>query len=145
MHFGILNETGRFFTKIFREQVNLMSHNSYNNIKKYAAFIFMVFAVLSGSSDRIGSESYAGVGTKAFIDILASSRILIPDTRVSIGQIRVRLNERDNDGFREFVSLNSEEPDFSHIQLYVFPLVIIVIYYLNNIIQKNNIWKNAVF
>ncbi len=121
-----------------------MSHNSYNNIKKYAAFIFMVFTVLSGSSDRIDNDTFIKVGKKAFVDILASNRLLIQDARVSMNQPGIRSSVQDNEDFREFLYTNVQNFSLNHIQVYILPLTIII-YYFNNVIQKNNIWKNAVF
>jgi hypothetical protein len=121
-----------------------MSHNNYNNIKKYAAFIFMVFAVLSGSSDRIDDSTFIKAGKKAFVDILASNRLLIQDAKFSLNQQRIRSSIQDNNDFREFLYTNVEKISLNHIQANIF-LLIVTIYYFNNIIQKNNIWKNAVF
>ena len=120
-----------------------MSRSSYN-IKKYAAFIFMMFTVLSGSSDRIDSDSFIKVGKKVFIDILTTNKLFIQEARVSISHSRIRSSVQYNEGFREFLDANVEDSSLNHIQVYIFPLTILV-YYLNNIILKNNIWKNAVF
>lgn len=121
-----------------------MSQNSYNNIKKYAAFLFMVFTVLSGSSDNYDSDNFVKVGRKAFIDILASNRFFIQDAKASVSESRIRSSIRNNEGFREFLYTNVESISLNYIQVYMFPLAIII-YYLNNMIQKNGIWKNAVF
>ncbi|HYF84363.1 MAG TPA: hypothetical protein VEB00_15190 [Clostridia bacterium] len=121
-----------------------MSRDSYNNIKKYAAFIFMVFTVLSGSSDRIDSDNFVKIGKKAFIDILATNKLFIQDAKVSINEARIRKSEKDNEGFRDFMDINAEDSGLKHIQFYILPLIVLV-YYLNNLILKNSIWKKAVF
>lgn len=121
-----------------------MSQSSYNNIRKYAAFIFMVFTVLSGSSEGFDSDSYIKAGKKAFIDILASNKLFIQGEKVSVHQSAIRNSEQDNDSFREFVAANSENTSLNNIKTNAFPLTLQV-YCLNNIILKNNIWKNALF
>lgn len=121
-----------------------MSQNSYNNIKRYAAFIFMVFTVLSGSSDRVDSDNFVKVGRKAFIDILTTSRLSIQDTRISSSQLRSRSNIDVNEGFREFLDTYASNSHLSNIQVYIFPLIIFV-FCMNSIILQNNIWKSAVF
>lgn len=121
-----------------------MSRNSYNSIKKYAAFIFMIFTVLSGSSDGLDSDSFVRVGRKAFIDILASNRLFIQDARVSSIQLRRGSSIKENEDFREFLDTYADNSRLNNIRIYVFPLIIIVLC-VNNRILKNNIWKNAVF
>ena len=121
-----------------------MSRNRYNNIKKYAAFIFMVFTVLSGSSDRIDSDSFVKVGRRAFIDILATNRLFTQDARISSSQLRNRSAAVGNEGLRAFLDANVEDSRLNDIQLYMFPLIIFI-FYINNLILKNNIWKSAVF
>lgn len=121
-----------------------MSQGSYRNIKKYAAFIFMVFTVLSGSSDAIDSDSFIKVGKRAFIDILITNKLFVQDTRVSIRQSLIRSSEQNSESFREFLYTNVEDTSLIHIQVYIFPITILV-FYLNNIIIRNNIWKNALF
>lgn len=120
-----------------------MSRNSYNNIKKYAAFIFMVFTVLSGSSDGADSENFAKLGRKAFIDILSTNRAFIQDAKVSIGQSHLRSSVNDDDSFRSFLDTDIENTSLNNIQAYI--LLIIPVYYFNNLILKNSIWKSAVF
>ncbi len=121
-----------------------MSRNSYNNIKKYAAFIFMVFTVLSGSSDGIDSDSFAKIGKKAIIDILATNKLFIQDAKISINELRIKKSEKDNESFRDFLDINVDDSGLKHIEFYLLPLIVLV-YYLNNLILKNSIWKRAVF
>lgn len=121
-----------------------MSRKSYNNIKKYAAFIFMVFTVLSGSSDGIDSGNFLKIGRKAFIDILSTNRSFIQDIRESSSQLRSRSAIKGNEGFREFLDTYAEDSHLNDIQAYIFPLIIFL-YCINNLILKNSIWKSAVF
>lgn len=104
----------------------------------------MVFTVLSGSTDRIDNDTFIKVGKKAFVDILASNRLFIQDARVSMNQQGIRSSAQDNEDFREFLYTNVQNISLNHFQAYILPLAI-AIYYFNNAIQKNNIWKNAVF
>ncbi|MDD4504138.1 MAG: hypothetical protein PHS15_04845 [Clostridiaceae bacterium] len=121
-----------------------MSRRSYNNIKKYAAFIFMVFTVLSGSSDGIDSDSFVKAGRKAFVDILAANKLFIQESKVSINQPRIKSSVKENEGFKDFLDINVDDSGLKHIQVYILPLLILV-YYANNLIFKNSIWKSAVF
>lgn len=121
-----------------------MSQNNYSNIKKYAAFLFMVFTVLSGSSDRFGSDSIANIGKKAFIDILATNRLFVQDAKVSINEVRIKKSQKNQEGFRNFLDINVNDSGLKHIEFYLLPLTVLV-YYLNNLISKNSIWKSAVF
>lgn len=121
-----------------------MSRSSYYNIKKYAAFIFMVFTVLSGSSDGFGSDSFFEAGRKTFIDILETNKLFIQESKVSINQWRVKSFVKGNEGFKEFLDINADDTGLNHIQVCILPLMILV-YYANNLIFKNSIWKNALF
>jgi len=121
-----------------------MSRSSYNNIKKYAAFIFMIFTVLSGSSDSIDSDSFARIGRKAFVDMLMANRAVLQDTKTVIGQSQSKSSENESMGFRSFLDSDIESSSLNHIQVYILPFTVFVLYF-NNHILKNNIWKNAVF
>lgn len=126
------------------EQVSIMSLNNYKNIKKYAAFLFMVFTVLSGSSDNIDSDSYIRAGRKAFIDIFASNMFFAQDIRELSGQMQRGSTIRINQVFREYLDNFAENSHLNDIKVYIIPLAVFV-FYINNLISKNNIWKSAVF
>jgi|GEM_PF-846952 len=121
-----------------------MSHSSYNNIKKYAAFIFMIFTVISGSSERLDSDNFVRAGRKAFINILATNRQFIQNTRVSINQSVIGNTTRQNERFKDYLDINVDDSGLKYIHVYI-SLLLIFVYYLNNFILKNGIWKNAVF
>lgn len=121
-----------------------MSGKSYNNIKKYAAFIFMVFTVLSGSSDRVDSDNYVRLGKKALIDIIGTNKLFAQDLRISSSQLRSRTAIEDNDGLRAFLDTYGEDPYLNNIRVFIIPLIIFIIC-INNPLLKNDIWKNAVF
>lgn len=104
----------------------------------------MVFTVLSGSSDGFDSGSFVEAGRKAFIDILATNKLFIQEAKVSINQSRVKSSVKENESFKDLLDINVDDSGLKHIQVYVFPLLILV-YYANNLIFKNNIWKNALF
>jgi hypothetical protein len=121
-----------------------MSRDNYNNIKKYAAFIFMVFTVLSGSSDRVDADNFARIGKKAFIDILATNKLFGQEIKVSLNESRIKKSEKDHEGFRSLLDINTEDSGPKQVEFYVLPLIVFV-YYLNNLILKNSIWKRALF
>jgi hypothetical protein len=121
-----------------------MSQNSYNNIKRYAAFVFMVFTVLSGSSEVADSDNFVKVGRKAFIDILSTSRLSLQDTRISTSQLRSRSAIEVNKDFREFLDTYAGDTHLSNVQVYVFPLIVFT-FCISSVISQNNIWKSAVF
>lgn len=121
-----------------------MSRDNYNNIKKYAAFIFMVFTVLSGSSDRIDSENFVKIGKKAFIDILATNKLFAQELKVSMNDSRIKKSERENESFRRFLDIDANNSGTKYIQIYLM-LLIILLFYLNNAALKNNIWRRTVF
>jgi len=104
----------------------------------------MVFTVLSGSSESFGNDSFVKVGRKAFIDIIATNRLFIRDTKASVSQLRSRSFVKENAGLRDYLNTNTEDSSLNYIQSYILPLIILV-YFSNNLIFKNNIWKNAVF
>ena len=104
----------------------------------------MVFTVLSGSSDGIDSDSFAKIGKKAFIDILATNKLFIQDVKVSINEARIKKSEKDHAGFRDFLDINIDDSALKNVQVYLLPLIVLA-YYLNNLILKNSIWKRAVF
>jgi len=113
-----------------------MPHNSYNNIKKYAAFIFMVFTVISGSSELFDFDSIVKGGKKALIDILVEGRFIAQDERLPLSRAHIQSIIQNNEELREFL-------DAENIQVCISLTILICC--LNNIIMKNNIWKNAVF
>ncbi len=121
-----------------------MSEKNYNSIKKYAAFIFMVFTVLSGSSGRIDSDNYVRLGKKALIDIIVTNKLFPQDMKISSSQLRSRTIIEDNDGLRVFLDTYGEDSHLNNILVFVIPLIIFIIC-INNPLLKNNIWKNAVF
>ncbi len=103
-----------------------MPHNSYNNIKRYAAFIFMVFTVFSGSSEVFDSD----------INTFAASRFVAQNARLSLSRTCIQSSVQNNESLRKY-------PEAENIQACVSFTILICS--LNNIIMKNNIWKNAVF
>lgn len=117
-----------------------MSHNS---IKKYAAFIFMFFTVLSGSSDSIDSDSIVKFGRKAIINIITTNKLMLQDIRITSGQLTNKSAE-DKEGLREFPDTYAEDSHLGNIQTYIFPLIIFILC-INYLLLQNNIWKNAVF
>jgi hypothetical protein len=121
-----------------------MSRSSYNNIKKYAAFIFMVFTVLSGSSEGMNSDSLVKVGRKAFIDMLATNKLIIQEARASINQSRIKSTIKENEGFKGFLDIIVDDSGLKHIHILILPLLILT-YYTNDLICKNTIWKSALF
>jgi len=117
-----------------------MSHNS---IKKYAAFIFMFFTVLSGSSDGIDSDSIVKFGRKAIINIITTNKLMLQDIRITSGQLTSKA-AADNEGLREFLDSYAEDSHLDNIRVYVFPLIVFVLC-IDYLLLQNNIWKNAVF
>ena len=104
----------------------------------------MVFTVLSGSSERINPDSFVEAGRKAFIGILAANKLFIQEANISANQLRIRDTIGQSEGFKDFLIINMDDSDLKYIQVYVL-LLLILIYYLNDLIYKNNIWKSAVF
>jgi hypothetical protein len=121
-----------------------MSQNGYNNIKKYAAFIFMVFTVLSGSSERVSSYDFVKVGKKAFIDILTTNKLFIQDSKASVNQLCIKSSAKGNQGFRDFLDTNVDSSGLNYIQADIIRIAVSE-NSINNAIIKNSIWKNAVF
>jgi hypothetical protein len=121
-----------------------MSQNSYKNIKKYAAFLFMVFTVLSGSSEDMASYSYAKLGRKVLIDILAVGRASLQDAKPAISRQQYVCSENDNDSLRIFLDAIVDDQAVHNMSSYIMPLTVFI-YFSNNIIQKNNLWKSTVF
>lgn len=103
----------------------------------------MVFTVLSGSSETIDSYSFARISRKAIIDIFAASGASIQDAKASIAQSRIVFSEDDEKSFRSFLDSDFEAPSLNFIQVYI--LLTAFVYYFNNMMLKNSIWKNAVF
>lgn len=120
-----------------------MLDNNYKNLKRYAAFLFMVFTVLSGSSERLDSDSIAKLGRKAIIDIITTNKLLLQDIRISTGQL-VKKTVTDNEGFREFLDSWTETTVSYGIRALVMPLILFPIC-VNYLLLQKNIWKNALF
>ncbi len=86
----------------------------------------MVFTVISGSSEVFDSD----------INIVAASRFVAQNARFSLNRTHIQSSIQNNEGLRKF-------PDAENIQTCISFTILICS--LNNIIMKNNIWKNAVF
>jgi hypothetical protein len=136
--------TCNFYGRLTEGRMNRMSQNSYNNIKKYAAFIFMVFTVLSGSSDKVGSDSFVPIGKKAFIEMLANSKLFIQDVKASSGTAELRASSKNQDDFKSFHDINLAGSSLKNIQIYIL-LIFVFGLFINNSIERNNTWKSAVF
>lgn len=121
-----------------------MSHNSYNNIKKYAAFLFMVFTVLSGSSEDIATDNYAKLSRKAIVDILSTGRAFLQDEKPAISRQQYVYSQNENDSLRIYLDAIIDGQAVNSINTYIIPLTVFI-YFSNNIIQKNNLWKSTVF
>jgi len=120
-----------------------MLNDNYKNLKKYAAFLFMVFTVLSGSSDRLDSGSTARLGRKAIIDIITTNKLLLQDIRISSGQLAKKSAE-NSESFREFLDSWTENSVPYSISAIILLFVLLPIC-INYLLLQKNVWKNAVF
>ncbi len=132
--------TEMFFFKIEGEY---MMYSNYKNLKRYAAFLFMVFTVLSGSSERLDTDSIVQLGRKTIIDIISTNKLLLQDIRVSSDQL-VKKNVTNNESFREFLDNWTENTVSYSISALVMLLILLPIC-INYLLLQKNIWKNAVF
>jgi hypothetical protein len=104
----------------------------------------MVFAVLSSSSEGFDSNNYVKVGRKAFIDILATNRLFIQDSKASLNELFKTKFVKEDESFRSFLDINMNDISLEYIPVYIL-LFTVLGYCLNNFIRKNNIWRSAVF
>lgn len=121
-----------------------MPQSSYNGIKKYAAFLFMVFTVLSGSSDGFDADSCVKAGRKAFIDIFASNILSIQDSRITINKPEAGDSGSRAEGLRDLLDTCMEASGPEYIQV-CSATPVIPVFYPADLISRNNIWKSAVF
>lgn len=121
-----------------------MSRNSYNNIKKYAAFLFMIFTVLSGSSESFDSNSVLRTGKNAFIDILVINKLFIQGIKASISDSGIKKSVEDHKGFKDFLDINADTSNQKYVQGYILPLTVSA-YCVNDSIAKNNTWQSTLF
>jgi len=121
-----------------------MLQNSYNNIKKYMTFIFFVFTVLSGSSDRFAPEGFVKTGGEEFADLLAAREMYIQNAELSPDSSNLAGKVSKNDDMRELSAVNAEALGLDYEQLCkLLPMPQVCC--INNPIVKNSIWKSAVF
>lgn len=120
-----------------------MLNNNYKNLKRYAAFLFMVFTVLSGSSEKLDSDSIVQLGRKTIIDIISTNKLLLQDIRISSGQL-VKKNVANNESFRDFLDNWTENTVSYSINVIVMLLILLPIC-INYLLLQKNIWENAVF
>lgn len=121
-----------------------MSQKNYNNIKRYAAFLFMVFTVLSGSSEKYDAVSILRTGKIAFVDISAINKLFIQGMKASAGVSDIKDFTRSNESFRDFLDVNGETSVLKYFMLYMLPLALSVCSF-NNSITQNNTWRSALF
>jgi len=121
-----------------------MSGKSYNSIKKYAAFIFMVFTVLSGSYDKLEAGRPIKAAKDAFVDILVINKLIIQGIKASAADSETRSLIQEHQGFREFLDIDITAYYEKQLKIYVLPLIMAVLC-LNNSIAQNNIWRNVLF
>jgi hypothetical protein len=121
-----------------------MSHNSYNSIKKYAAFLFMVFTVLSGSSENFDSGNVIKVGKNAFVDILAINKLFIQGMKAPADNLGIKNLINGNEDFRNFLDIDADTSSVRCVQFYIL-LLVLTAAYLNNSIAKNNTWRSTLF
>lgn len=120
-----------------------MLNKNYKNLKRYAAFLFMVFTMLSGTSERLDSDSIVQLGRRTIIDIITTNKLLLQDIRISSGQL-VKRTVTNNESFREFLDSWAENTVSYGISALVILLILLPIY-INYLLLQKNIWKNAVF
>ena len=116
----------------------------YTNINKYFAFVFMVFAVLSGVAENHGEVSAVSAKVSGLPYFLRMNQLLLTQ---NIIKIRVQhLLNKYNPFISYLQSLITErnDADFYKAGL-VFGSLYFSVCYLNGILVQNNIWRNAVF
>lgn len=121
-----------------------MSHNSCSNIKKYAAFIFMVFTVLSGSSENFDSGSVVKAGKNAFVDILAINKLFIQGMKAPADNLGIKNLISDNESLRNFLDINADTSTVKQVRFYIL-LLVLAAAYLNDSIARNNTWRSTLF
>jgi hypothetical protein len=115
----------------------------YSNINKYFAFVFVVFAVLSGVSENqneVSSASAKGSGLPYFLRI---------NQLLAQGIIKMRVHPLFNKQHPFLSYLQTILPEREDVDFYKAGLLFGSLYfsvcYLNGILVQNNIWRNAVF
>lgn len=119
-----------------------MYSKRYFNINKYCALAFMVFAVLSGISDNYKTNSIASIN-KDFPYLLKINQFLVQNTRI----IRARFLINKYEDYSTYVQsiINTKDIAYYAIIGVSYSLLIFIIFYTNNKLLQNNIWRKAVF
>lgn len=119
-----------------------MYSKRYFNINKYCALAFVVFAVLSGISDNYKANSIASIN-KDFPYLLKINQFLVQNTSI----IRAHLLINKYEDYSVYVQsiINSKDISYYAIAGLSYSLLIFIIFYTNNKLLQNNIWRKAVF
>lgn len=116
----------------------------YTNINKYFAFVFMVFAVLSGVAENHGEVSAVSAKASGLPYFLRMNQLLLTQ---NIIKIRVQQLLNKYNPFIDYLQSLMAERDASDIYKagLIFGSLFVVACNFNGILEQNNIWRNAVF
>lgn len=121
-----------------------MSRNGYNSIKKYAAFLFVVFTVLSGSTESYSSDILFKAGKNIFYGMHAADKLFIQDVKASVRSLDAEDPAENNEGCIDFYAINNNDQDVNYIQIHSMPLRLPEYNYKDSI-TENNIWRCTLF
>lgn len=119
-----------------------MNTKSSLNFKRCLTYMFVTLSVIAGVSNYT-PVSAVNVSRVSVAYILKLNEML--SQQESLSRIQAYL-EKDSDEncFREFVAQSTGQSDIRIYAVYT-AAVLLIIYFANNSLKKNDIWKSAVF
>jgi hypothetical protein len=121
-----------------------MSRNGYYSIKKYAAFLFVVFTVLSGSTESYSSDILLKAGKNIFHGMNTADKLFTQSIKASIRSLDAEDPTENNEDCIGFYAININVQDVKYIQIHSMPLRLQE-YNFNDSITINNTWRCTLF
>lgn len=121
-----------------------MSSKNYLQINKYFAFVFMVFAVMTGVTDDYTDANVASVSqSSGYTYFLRASNFLAQDTN----RAKVQILAKRYNVFSSYIQHLFAVKDVAAALYLSFAIFILAftLFYINNQIKQNNIWWENVF
>lgn len=120
-----------------------MSSKTHLQINKYFAFVFMVFAVMTGVADEFSGAGAMAVQSNEYTYFLRVSHFLVQDA----SRAKIQILAKRYNAFSSYVQQLDAVKDAAESIYISFAIAILAfaLFYTNNQIKQNNIWRETVF
>jgi hypothetical protein len=120
-----------------------MSSKKYLQINKYFAFVFMVFAVMTGVSEDYSGVNVVSVQNSEYTYFLRVSHFLAQDASRARVQILAKRYNVFSSYIQHLLAVKTAE-NILYVS-FVISILAFSLFYINNRIAQNNLWRATVF